>query len=103
VESPPDFGPTATELLNTVLPSTGSCVLAVGGEGFGFDDSNAYGMNVTGAGSAARCGVAAGARAPGRGCNPAPRLIQQAGERRLPPAGSRRFDIEAGREQDAQV
>ena len=43
----PDFGATGTELLNIVLPATGTYLLAIGGEGFGFDDSYAYNLDVS--------------------------------------------------------
>jgi hypothetical protein len=46
VAGTPDFGATGTQLLDIVLPSTGAYVLAIGGEGFGFDPSYAYNLSV---------------------------------------------------------
>jgi hypothetical protein len=49
VTSTPEFGAIGTQLLNVVLPSAGAYVLAIGGEGFGFENSYAYNLSVTAA------------------------------------------------------
>jgi hypothetical protein len=46
INGTPDFGATGTELMNIVLPATGTYLLAIGGEGFGFLDSYAYDLDV---------------------------------------------------------
>jgi hypothetical protein len=46
VAGTPDFGAIGTQLADIVLPTTGAYVLAIGGEGVGFDPSFAYQMTV---------------------------------------------------------
>lgn len=43
----PSFGAAGTSLLNIALPFSGIYTIAVGGEGFSFDPSFAYDMNVS--------------------------------------------------------